>query len=212
PSFTRIVAESYVPGFTRTVITSYLVLSELSLDHMSPVLSGPLLYVMSTLFSTLVDINSPIDFLLSLVTNFSSDHQPSEQGSLIENNNINNGIIINTDLKESENPIDTSGLNNDITFVRTSQKDEDVIQCATLECSRSGIHNPQITSFVDNHNYVLSTTIYEIAPRFRKLTPKMLSDIEKYVIQGWMDSGSIYPLFKHDYPNNSIFKKDLYNA
>ncbi|CAG8826468.1 9574_t:CDS:2, partial [Cetraspora pellucida] len=27
-----------------------------------------------------------------------------------------------------------------------------------------------------------------------------------------MNSGSIYPLLKHDYPNNPIFKKDLYNA
>ena len=39
-----------------------------------------------------------------------------------------------------------------------------------------------------------------------------MSDIEKYVIQGRMDSGSIYPLLKHDYPNHTIFKKDLYNA
>ncbi len=40
----------------------------------------------------------------------------------------------------------------------------------------------------------------------------MLSDIEKYVIQGRMDSASIYPLLRHDYPNHDIFKKDLYNA
>ena len=40
----------------------------------------------------------------------------------------------------------------------------------------------------------------------------MLSDIKKYVIQGRMDSGSIYPLLKHDYPNHNIYKKDLYNA
>ncbi|CAG8795295.1 6620_t:CDS:2, partial [Cetraspora pellucida] len=143
------------------------VLSKLSLDHMSPVLPELSLNVMSILFSTPVDINSPVDFLLSPVTNFSSDHQPSEQGSLIENNNIDNGIIIDTDLEESENLIDTSGLNNDLTFVdwiefkvwmnyyskkkgfsyrvRTSQKDGDVIGHATLECSRSGIHNPQVT-------------------------------------------------------------------
>ncbi|CAG8826469.1 9575_t:CDS:1, partial [Cetraspora pellucida] len=42
---------------------------------------------------------------------------PSEQESLIENNNIDNEIIINTDLEESENPIDTSELNNNLTFV-----------------------------------------------------------------------------------------------
>ncbi|CAG8737529.1 11811_t:CDS:2, partial [Cetraspora pellucida] len=76
------------------------VLSELLLDHMSLVLPGLSLNVMSTLFSMSVDINSPVDFLLSPVTNFSSDRQPSEQGSLIENNNIDNGIIIDTDLEE----------------------------------------------------------------------------------------------------------------
>ena len=27
-----------------------------------------------------------------------------------------------------------------------------------------------------------------------------------------MDSGSIYPLLKHDYPDYPIYKKDLYNA
>ncbi|PKY59273.1 hypothetical protein RhiirA4_430291 [Rhizophagus irregularis] len=51
-----------------------------------------------------------------------------------------------------------------------------------------------------------------MAPRFQKLTPEMLSDIKKYVIQGRMDSGSIYPLLMHVYPNHIIFKKDLYNA
>ncbi|CAG8807113.1 1633_t:CDS:2, partial [Cetraspora pellucida] len=126
------------------------VLLELSLNHMSPVLLGLSLNVMSTLFSIPIDINSPVDFLLSPVTNFSNDHQPSEQEFLIENNNIDNGIIIDTDLEKT--------------------------------------------------------------PRFRKLMLEMLSNIEKYVIQGRMDSGSIYPLLKHDYPNNPIFKKDLYNA
>ncbi|EXX53111.1 hypothetical protein RirG_246990 [Rhizophagus irregularis DAOM 197198w] len=40
----------------------------------------------------------------------------------------------------------------------------------------------------------------------------MLEDIEKYVNQGRMDSGSIYPLLRHDYPDQPIYKKDLYNA
>ena len=54
--------------------------------------------------------------------------------------------------------------------------------------------------------------IREIAPRFRKLTPEMLADIEKYAIQGQMDSASIYPLLRHDYPDQPIYKRDLYNA
>ncbi|CAG8800218.1 19316_t:CDS:2, partial [Cetraspora pellucida] len=204
-----------------------LVLSELSLDHMSPVLPGPSLNIMSILFLTPVDINSPVDFLLSPVTNFSSDRQSSEQGSLIENNNIDNGIIIDTDLEKSENLIDTSGLNNDLTFVNCihnpqvtcdSTKWRNAVSQQTecpwrlnVYCSKKS-NILKITSFVDNHNHMLSTTIHETAPKFRKLMLEMLSDIEKYVIQGRMDSGSIYPLLKHDYLNNLIFKKDLYNA
>jgi hypothetical protein len=40
----------------------------------------------------------------------------------------------------------------------------------------------------------------------------MLVNIEKYMIQGRMDSASIYPLLKYDYPDQPIYKKDLYNA
>jgi len=40
----------------------------------------------------------------------------------------------------------------------------------------------------------------------------MINDIEKYVVQGRMDSGSVYLLLKHDYPDHPIYKKDLYNA
>ena len=54
--------------------------------------------------------------------------------------------------------------------------------------------------------------IVEISPQFRKLTPEMLNDIEKYVIQGRMDSGSIYPLLRHNYPDQPLYKRDLYNA
>jgi len=40
----------------------------------------------------------------------------------------------------------------------------------------------------------------------------MLADIEKYVVQGRMDLGSIYPLLRHDYSDHPIYKKDLYNV
>ena len=70
----------------------------------------------------------------------------------------------------------------------------------------------RINSFDDNHNHILTSYIQEMAPQFRKLTSEMLSDIKKYVIQGRMDAGSIYPIIMHDYPNQVIFKKDLYNA
>ena len=39
-----------------------------------------------------------------------------------------------------------------------------------------------------------------------------MSDIEKYVIQGRIDSRFIYLLLKYNYLNHTIFKKDLYNA
>ncbi|CAB5310816.1 unnamed protein product [Rhizophagus irregularis] len=71
----------------------------------------------------------------------------------------------------------------------------------------------KINSFNNEHNHLLTSMIREIAPRFRKLTPKMLVDIKKYVIQGRINSSSIYPLLKHDYPDQPIYnKKDLYNA
>ncbi|CAB4483511.1 unnamed protein product [Rhizophagus irregularis] len=70
----------------------------------------------------------------------------------------------------------------------------------------------KINFFNNEHNHPLTSMIREIAPRFRKLTPKMLVNIKKYVIQGRMDSSSIYPLLKHDYPDQPIYKKDLYNV
>ncbi|PKC54855.1 hypothetical protein RhiirA1_542736 [Rhizophagus irregularis] len=70
----------------------------------------------------------------------------------------------------------------------------------------------KINSFNDVHNHPLTSMIQEIAPRFWKLTQEMLADVEKYVVQRRMDSMSIYPLLKHDYPNQPIYMKDLYNA
>src|SRR5271154_3562716 len=52
----------------------------------------------------------------------------------------------------------------------------------------------KVNSFNNEHNHPLTSMIRELAPRFRKLTSEMLMDIEKYVVQGRMDSGSIYPL------------------
>ena len=70
----------------------------------------------------------------------------------------------------------------------------------------------KINSFNNEHNHPLTSMVREIAPRFRKLTPKMLVNIKKYVIQGRMDSSSIYSLLKHDYPDQLIYKKNLYNV
>ena len=38
----------------------------------------------------------------------------------------------------------------------------------------------------------------------------MLVNIEKYIIQGWIDLGSIFLLLRYDYPDQPICKRDLY--
>ncbi|CAB4398453.1 unnamed protein product [Rhizophagus irregularis] len=85
--------------------------------------------------------------------------------------------------------------------IRTSEKEQGILRRVAYECTKSSSHNPQITLDPIKHS-----------PRFCKLTPKMLEDIEKYVNQGRMDSGSIYPLLRHDYSDQPIHKKDLYNV
>ncbi|PKY55006.1 hypothetical protein RhiirA4_474177, partial [Rhizophagus irregularis] len=88
----------------------------------------------------------------------------------------------------------------------TSQVTSDLTKSRNANSSRtscpwklSGV--VKINSFNNEHNHPLTSMIREIAPRFCKLTPKMLVNIKKYVIQDRMDSLSIYPLLKHDYPD-----------
>ncbi|CAJ0846692.1 3884_t:CDS:2 [Entrophospora sp. SA101] len=70
----------------------------------------------------------------------------------------------------------------------------------------------KIDSFVNAHNHSLNTMIGEMVPQFQKLTSSMLKDIKKYVVKGRMDSASIYPFLINDYPQNTINKRNLYNA
>ena len=65
---------------------------------------------------------------------------------------------------------------------------------------------------IHNHPLTLSLMIQEMAPQFHKLTKEMLTDVKKYVIKGHMDSMSIYPLLRYDYPNQPIYKRNLYNV
>ena len=46
----------------------------------------------------------------------------------------------------------------------------------------------KINLFNNVHNHALIAIIQEITPRFRKLTKEMLANVEKYVVQGHMDS------------------------
>ncbi|CAG8818935.1 7991_t:CDS:1, partial [Racocetra persica] len=58
-----------------------------------------------------------------------------------------------------------------------------------------------INSFDNKYNHPLTPTmINETSFQFRKLTPEMLANIKKYTIQGSLNSASIYPLIKYDYP------------
>ncbi|CAJ0861144.1 1310_t:CDS:1 [Entrophospora sp. SA101] len=130
--------------------------------------------------------------------------------------------------------------------IRRSESEDGIVTRLTYECTKSGKHNPQITtdptkhhnvhsqkiecpwhinlsfpkssnvikinSFVNAHNHSLNTMIGEMVPQFQKLTSSMLKDIKKYVVKGRKDSASIYPLLINDYPQNTINKRDLYNA
>jgi hypothetical protein len=174
------------------------------------------------------------------------DSLDDSSNNQLESLELISGLIF-TSWDEFKNWLDRFVLKEGFDYkIRTSEKDQGIIRRVAYECTRSGSHNPQVTSdptkrrnafssrvlcpwklnvtcpkrsgvvkinsFNNHHNHPLTPVICEIAPRFRKLTPKMLADIEKYVNQGRMDSGSIYPLLKHDYPDQPIYKKDLYNA
>ncbi|CAG8733739.1 27147_t:CDS:2, partial [Racocetra persica] len=69
-----------------------------------------------------------------------------------------------------------------------------------------------IDSFKNEHNHILTPMINEIAFRFRKLILEMLANIKKYMIQGRLNSASIYLLIKYDYALYPLNKQDLYNA
>ncbi|CAJ0650093.1 13017_t:CDS:2 [Entrophospora sp. SA101] len=88
--------------------------------------------------------------------------------------------------------------------IRRSKSEDGIVTRLTYECTKSGKHNPRITTDPTKHR--------EMVPQFRKLTSSMLKDIKKYVVKGRMDSASIYPFLINDYPQNTINKRNLYNA
>ncbi|CAG8495883.1 18690_t:CDS:2 [Dentiscutata erythropus] len=66
------------------------------------------------------------------------------------------------------------------------------------------------TSFVDSYNYELNSLITQTAPRFCKLTKKMLKDIEFYTCSTEGISATLhYNLLKAKHPDNYINKKDV---
>ncbi|RHZ49583.1 hypothetical protein Glove_519g62 [Diversispora epigaea] len=91
---------------------------------------------------------------------------------------------------ESNESDDLSDFLELISGLTTSETDKGVLRKATYKCTKSSSYNPQVIS-----------NLTKRLPRFQKLSNEMLADIEKYVVQGQMDSGSIYPLLRHDYPD-----------
>ncbi|GET01574.1 protein FAR1-related sequence 5-like [Rhizophagus clarus] len=69
-----------------------------------------------------------------------------------------------------------------------------------------------INSVIGEHNHEMNPLISEIAPRFRKLTDKMLEKIKFWTIQGRMGLSTQYNLLVALFPDKVINKKDLSNA
>ncbi|RHZ49584.1 hypothetical protein Glove_519g63 [Diversispora epigaea] len=102
---------------------------------------------------------------------------------------------------ESDESDDLSNFLELISGLTTSETDKGVLRRATYEYTKSSSYNPQVISDPTKRRNVHSQRTQ--SPRFWKLSNEMLADIEKYVVQGRMDSGSIYPLLRHDYPGNT---------
>ncbi|GBC40947.2 protein FAR1-RELATED SEQUENCE 5-like [Rhizophagus irregularis DAOM 181602=DAOM 197198] len=70
----------------------------------------------------------------------------------------------------------------------------------------------RINSIIGKHNHEMNPHISEIAPRFRKLTDKMLEKVKFWTIQEKMGISTQYNLLVALFPDKVINKKDLSNA
>ncbi|CAB5357843.1 unnamed protein product [Rhizophagus irregularis] len=57
----------------------------------------------------------------------------------------------------------------------------------------------------------MNPLIAEMAPKFRKFTLEMITNVEFYVKHGIFSITQIYPLLQAKYPDHLILKKNLYN-
>ncbi|CAB4473025.1 unnamed protein product [Rhizophagus irregularis] len=80
-----------------------------------------------------------------------------------------------------------------------------------LSFPKSG-NGVRINSIVGIHNHDMNPCITEIAPKFRKLTDKMLKKIKFWTIEGRLGIPTQYNLLVASFPNKVINKKDLSNA
>ncbi|EXX64583.1 hypothetical protein RirG_141350 [Rhizophagus irregularis DAOM 197198w] len=93
-------------------------------------------------------------------------------------------------------------------------RDSEMIGCLwhiNLSFPKSG-NGVRINSIVGIHNHDMNPCITEIAPKFRKLTDKMLKKIKFWTIEGRLGIPTQYNLLVASFPNKVINKKDLSNA
>lgn len=93
-------------------------------------------------------------------------------------------------------------------------RDSEMIGCLwhiNLSFPKSG-NGVRINSIVGVHNHDMNPCITEIAPKFRKLTDKMLEKIKFWTIEGRLGIPTQYNLLVALFPNKVINKKDLSNA
>ncbi|EXX56200.1 hypothetical protein RirG_218330 [Rhizophagus irregularis DAOM 197198w] len=93
-------------------------------------------------------------------------------------------------------------------------RDSEMIGCLwhiNLSFPKSG-NGVRINSIVGTHNHDMNPCITEIAPKFRKLTDKMLEKIKFWTIEGRLGIPTQYNLLVASFPNKVINKKDLSNA
>ncbi|CAG8813000.1 6770_t:CDS:2, partial [Gigaspora rosea] len=62
------------------------------------------------------------------------------------------------------------------------------------------------------HNHRMEPDVALYAPKYRKLTPEIMEEIEFYVTKGNMGSKQIFPLLTAKFHDYTIHKPDLYNA
>ncbi|CAB4418039.1 unnamed protein product [Rhizophagus irregularis] len=93
-------------------------------------------------------------------------------------------------------------------------RDFEMIGCLwhiNLSFPKSG-NGVRINSIVGIHNHDMNPCITEIAPKFQKLTDKMLEKIKFWTIEGRLGIPTQYNLLVASFPNKVINKKDLSNA
>ncbi|CAG8778112.1 18887_t:CDS:2, partial [Racocetra persica] len=146
--------------------------------------------------------------LMSFNANETCDSEPEDTHNLSDSLELIKASATKLEQASEHNPQQTIDPTKHYKF--SSQK----IRCPwKLNVSYQKAANcVKINLFNNNHSHTCTSMINQIALQFHKLTPEMLANIKKYITQGRLDSASIYPLIKHNYPIHPLQKQDLYNT